>query len=144
MTFFFFTNFSAIEALAQIRDDNPIIRSVFAILAEPPGPNCDNGGSLIASDLDNNGNGFLNFNEVQHVGYACNGATGATGPEGPVGPEGHQGIQGIQGPAGPEGPQGPSGSSGASGIFLRQGTFIALVLLEILCPFLYLAIMTKY
>jgi len=75
-------------SLAQPGDDSPNLTTVFAIVPEAPGANCETGGSLIASGLDTNGNGKLNFNEVQQVGYACNGLDGAEGPPGPPGPPG--------------------------------------------------------
>lgn len=83
---------------AQPGDDSPNQTTVFAILPEAPGDNCETGGSVIASGLDTNGNGKLNFNEVQQVGYACNGLDGTDGTDG---------APGAEGPPGPAGPPGP-------------------------------------
>jgi len=88
---------SGTNTLAQFGDENSNPNTVFAILNEPPGANCTYGGSLIASGPDNNGNGLLNFNEVQQSGYVCNGepGDGIPGPQGPAGPQGPQGVQGV-------------------------------------------------
>ena len=119
-TFLFLVGSFTYSALAQFGDEGSP-NTVFAILPEAPGANCANGGSLIASGLDNNGNGNLNFNEVQFVGYACNGEDGLPGPPGPAGPQGVAGTDGVdgsdgaQGPQGETGPAGPQGEQGAAG-----------------------------
>lgn len=114
------------SALSQgFEESGPI--SVFAVVPEAPGANCPNGGNIIASGLDTNGNGFLNFKEVRYLGYFCDGAPGGQGPQGPQGlmgaegstgdsgPNGDPGIAGTQGLAGPQGPIGPEGNQGPAG-----------------------------
>lgn len=93
-TFLFLVVSFTTSSQAQLGDDEPTINTVFAIIPEQPGANCANGGSLIASGRDNNGNGSLGFNEVQQIGYACNGDQGAQGPAGPAGPQGIAGNDG--------------------------------------------------
>ena len=117
-----FGNFIHIS-LAQFGDDRRGVITVFAILPEPPGPNCDNGGTLIASGLDLNGNRVLNFREVEQVGYACN---GEAGPQGPAGADGAQGPQGEQGPEGPQGQPGAISSDNyLQGRIELETTFMA-------------------
>lgn len=105
------------DSLAQLGDDEPNITTVFAIVPEAPGDNCETGGSIIASGLDTNGNRVLNFAEVQQIGYACNGDTGEgiPGPQGPQGVAGNDGAQGPQGPAGTDGAPGAEGPPGPPG-----------------------------
>ena len=113
-TFLFLTGSFTYSALAQFIDEGSL-NQVFAILPESPGTNCTNGGSLIVSGPDLNGNGRLNFNEVQFTGYACNGDDGPPGPQGPAGPVGATGPVGPPGPSGPVGPVGATGAPGAPG-----------------------------
>src|SRR5215468_7131078 len=56
--------------------------------AEPPGPNCANGGTMLETGIDTNGNGMLDPGEVNasQTTYICNGASAeptliATTPE---------------------------------------------------------------
>jgi len=71
--------------------------ALVALLPEPPGANCAEGGTQVDSGLDANGDGVLETSEISAVAYVCN---GVTGPQGPVGPQGAQGTQGAQGDAG--------------------------------------------
>lgn len=49
--------------------------SLIAVIAEPNGANCANGGTRITSGPDTNGNGTLDDSEVTATRYVCNGAT---------------------------------------------------------------------
>lgn len=113
------------DSLAQAGDDEPDLFGVFAIIDEPPGPNCANGGLLIAAGPDLNLNGVLNFFEVHQTGYVCNGESGdgngIPGPQGPTGPAGPAGPAGLQGDPGPQGPAGPAGANGTAGPPGAQG-----------------------
>ncbi len=71
--------------------------TVLDISDEPPGPNCEFGGTKIEYGLDSNGNGELDPDEVEGTDYVCN---GAPGPEGPRGPNGSGGCA-VAGEAGP-------------------------------------------
>ncbi|MCC6713090.1 MAG: hypothetical protein IT344_06985 [Candidatus Dadabacteria bacterium] len=59
------------------------------ISEEPPGPNCEFGGTKIEFGPDLDGNGVLDPGEVEGTDYVCN---GAPGPEGPSGPKGSGGC----------------------------------------------------
>ncbi|HEX3760078.1 MAG TPA: hypothetical protein VHW23_15285 [Kofleriaceae bacterium] len=44
---------------------------VIRLVAEPPGTNCEAGGTAVESGPDHNGNGQLDDGEVAHIDYAC-------------------------------------------------------------------------
>lgn len=81
--------------------------TVLDISDEPPGPNCEFGGTKIEYGLDSNGNGELDPDEIEGTDYVCN---GAPGPEGPRGPKGSGGCAA----AGPGG----GGAAALSGLIL--------------------------
>jgi len=56
----------------------PGLASLVAIVAEPAGANCAQGGSKATAGPDADGDGVLDPAEVTSTGYVCNGATGAT------------------------------------------------------------------
>ena len=47
------------------------LNQLVAIVPEPPGANCANGGQAIEIGLDTNGNGMLDPNEIQQRSYVC-------------------------------------------------------------------------
>ena len=94
---------------------NSPANTLVKITEEPPGPNCEFGGTRIESGLDTNQNGVLDPDEVANTTFVCNGAPGDEGPEGPGGPEGPEGPGGPGGPEGPGGPTGPEGPGGPEG-----------------------------
>lgn len=49
-----------------------------AVVLEPPGANCANGGHAVQTGIDVNANGTLELSEVQHTVYVCDGASGTT------------------------------------------------------------------
>jgi ELWxxDGT repeat protein len=55
---------------------------------EPAGSNCPDGGLKIEVGVDDNGNGSLEANEVDHTQYICNGADGQNGANGANGTDG--------------------------------------------------------
>ena len=59
--------------------------------AEPPGDNCAAGGSAVSSGLDDDGDGVLGDDEVDHTVYVCNGESGASGNDGADGQDGQDG-----------------------------------------------------
>lgn len=50
--------------------------SLVAMVAEPAGPNCPNGGYRVNSGTDLNKNGVLDNAEIQNTNYVCNGNNG--------------------------------------------------------------------
>jgi hypothetical protein len=85
-----------------------------AVTAEAAGANCSNGGQLIQSGLDDNGNDVLDPEEIDAEHYVCNGAPGNNGANGATGDAGVDGpaslvvltpIAGGQGSACPDGGQ---------------------------------------
>ena len=96
---------------------------------------CPNGGILVATGIDDNGDSVLSNSEIDNTEKVCNGLDGAIGPQGLVGStglqgaQGIQGIQGIQGPAGPQGspgPQGPAGPQGLPGLDADEARILAI------------------
>ena len=81
--------------------------TVLDISDEPPGPNCEFGGTKIEYGLDVNGNGELDPDEIEGTDYVCN---GGPGPEGPRGPEGSSGCA-VAGP-------GSGGAAALGGLML--------------------------
>lgn len=63
---------------------------------------CPNGGVLVETGIDENGNGVLDPEEVDDTHKVCNGqdgrtgASGATGPAGPTGPAGFNALVAIE------------------------------------------------
>lgn len=49
---------------------------------EPPGENCESGGTRVSAGIDENANSVLDDHEVTSVVYICHGDTGATGVPG--------------------------------------------------------------
>ncbi|MBL4669901.1 MAG: collagen-like protein, partial [Flavobacteriales bacterium] len=99
-------------------------------IAEAPGVNCFNGGTMIDVGVDDNADGTLQTLEIDFTYYVCNGDTGVVGPQGPiglagttgaVGPTGATGAIGATGPAGAIGSAGPTGAVGAVGATGSQG-----------------------
>jgi len=93
---------------------NSFANTVVRVIVEPPGDNCEFGGSRIETGPDSNRNGVLDDDEVivQNTVFVCNGAPGPQGLPG-------SGVPGPQGPpgsgVGPQGPQGPPGEDGQQG-----------------------------
>ncbi|HLL05354.1 MAG TPA: hypothetical protein VK539_32595 [Myxococcaceae bacterium] len=56
--------------------------SLVRVVAEPPGANCQHGGTAVNSGLDANGNGALEDSEVTSTAYTCNGTSGSSGGNG--------------------------------------------------------------
>jgi hypothetical protein len=56
--------------------------SIVEQTVEPPGPNCADGGTRIASGVDGDGGGSLSDDEIKKVTYVCNGAAGPAGTSG--------------------------------------------------------------
>jgi len=82
-------------------------------MEEPPGPNCEFGGTKIETGLDTNQNGVLDPDEVTDTFFVCDGDPGAQGPTGPTGPEG------------PQGPQGPAGEDESNNNSCNNGNSLA-------------------
>ncbi len=59
--------------------------ALVAVVTEPAGTNCANGGEKLNAGLDTNANGILDAPEITSSGYLCNGASGASGANGPNG-----------------------------------------------------------
>lgn len=103
---------------------------------EPAGANCPDGGQVVRSFLDRNGNGILDPGEpaVGQPKYICNGATGAAGAVGAAGAAGvdgaagANGAAGVSGAAGANGLQGARGPSGALGVYNAQNIQIGVLL----------------
>jgi len=72
---------------------------------------CPNGGIVVHTGVDTNGNGTLDVSEYKSSQEVCNGADGATGPAGPTGATG---ATGATGPAGATGATGATGSDAAA------------------------------
>lgn len=53
--------------------------SLLIISDEPEGENCENGGKKIATGLDSNENGYLDYDEIDQLKYICNGVDGSGG-----------------------------------------------------------------
>jgi hypothetical protein len=72
---------------------------------ESPGDNCANGGFVLQSGFDNNGNRKLDESEIDadNTQYLCNGADGETGARGMPGEQGDPGPAGAAGAAGKDG-----------------------------------------
>jgi hypothetical protein len=54
-------------------------RALVRLESEPTGTNCSQGGTVVRSGLDTNGNGTLEPAEVASTSYVCNGAPGTPG-----------------------------------------------------------------
>src|SRR5205807_225669 len=91
--------------------------------AEPPGPNCPDGGTRIDAGLDANGDGTLDLLEVTATTYACNGAAGAPGSNGGTGPTGLTALlkTGAE-PAGADGATGGTRIANVDGTPVRSST----------------------
>ncbi|NIP31896.1 MAG: hypothetical protein GTO02_20630, partial [Candidatus Dadabacteria bacterium] len=63
-------------------DDDSGPNSLFNILNEPPGSNCQAGGVRVQTGIDDNMNGILEPSEVDDTAFICNGLTGISGPPG--------------------------------------------------------------
>ena len=59
-----------------------------AVVAEPAGANCPNGGQKIETGIDKNENGVLDPSEIVSTSYVCNGDAGAPGAPGDAGAAG--------------------------------------------------------
>lgn len=68
---------------------------------------CPNGGILVSSGIDGNGNGVLDAEEISTQEKVCHGAPGQAGADGATGPAG---------PAGPTGSTGANGTNGINGV----------------------------
>lgn len=68
---------------------NSLAQMLIETSLEPPGENCEFGGTKIETGFDTTGDG--NIDETENVFYACDGAPGGTGPTGETGPEGPPG-----------------------------------------------------
>lgn len=88
-----------------------------AVDEEELGAHCAEGGQLIQSFLDKNGNGILDKGEATSgkPKYVCNGASGKDGVAGQGGAKGDQGDKGIKGDQGSQGVAGATGAAGATG-----------------------------
>lgn len=97
------------------------------IAKESAGANCPDGGQVIESFLDKNGNGIRDADEPLAVGakYICNGADGANGATGTSGAVGATGASGTQGVAGATGASGTNGAAGSRGLPGSMGIFTA-------------------
>jgi hypothetical protein len=54
-------------------------RALVRLESEPTGANCSQGGTVVRSGLDTNGNGTLESSEITSTSYVCNGAPGTPG-----------------------------------------------------------------
>jgi hypothetical protein len=52
--------------------------SLLNLTPEPPGANCEFGGTKVASGIDANRDNVLEDNEIQNVKYVCNGSNGSS------------------------------------------------------------------
>lgn len=76
---------------------------------------CAYGGQAVNFGYDNNFNGVLDPDEIEHTVVVCNGAPGAAGANGTAGVNGANGQDGSTGTAGVQGTQGVAGQDGATG-----------------------------
>jgi hypothetical protein len=76
---------------------------------------CSSGGTVVSVGPDNDGDGFLDANEVSGTAAVCNGAQGPQGEQGEQGPQGEPGEKGPQGDTGEPGPEGAQGEQGDPG-----------------------------
>ena len=67
---------------------------------------CANGGTLIHSGLDTDGDGTLSTSEITATQAVCNGAAGADGSNGANGADGSNGANGANGADGADGADG--------------------------------------
>ncbi|MEQ9168693.1 MAG: hypothetical protein RLO12_20710 [Fulvivirga sp.] len=65
--------------------------SLIEIDEEPAGANCEFGGLIIKTGIDNNANGILEAEEVTAIKYVCDGADGTDGQNGTNGVDGVDG-----------------------------------------------------
>lgn len=56
--------------------------ALVAVVSEPAGTNCANGGNKVSAGLDTNANGVLDAPEITSSNYICNGANGGNGANG--------------------------------------------------------------
>ncbi|MGM0597071.1 MAG: DUF7151 family protein [Myxococcota bacterium] len=63
-------------------DGNDGDSSLFNIVDEPPGENCEYGGTRIETGIDLNGDQQLNSDEIENIQYICNGTNGSDGSDG--------------------------------------------------------------
>lgn len=90
-------------ALAGCAGSDSLVR----VDPESPGGNCAEGGFVIYTGVDDNGDGVLQDEEVaSDPMYVCN---GAPGPEGPAGDDGEDGVDGDDGIDGMDGMDGTGG-----------------------------------
>ncbi len=69
--------------------------ALVAMIDEPAGANCANGGKKLSSGLDSNGNGMLDPAEITSSSYVCNGSSGTNGTNGANGVNGNAGANGL-------------------------------------------------
>ena len=63
----------------------------------PAGSTCPNGGTMLSTGLDTNGNKILDLSEILDTTEVCNGATGGNGNNGKDGQDGENGDDGEDG-----------------------------------------------
>jgi hypothetical protein len=80
-----------------------------AVTEEDAGDNCSNGGQLIQSGLDDNGNNVLDPEEIDTQHYVCNGTPGASGSTGDAGADGPASLVALTPVAGGNGSPCPDG-----------------------------------
>ena len=76
------------------QDGSQGLTSLIVSRTEPAGSNCQNGGILVETGLDDDGNGALSVNEVDSILFVCNGDTGQDGQDGLDGQDGQDGVNG--------------------------------------------------
>lgn len=67
-----------IDTTSYVCDGGPGTPALVALSDEPPGANCEDGGSRIDAGLDHDGDGMLDAEEVDSTAYACSVAGAAS------------------------------------------------------------------
>ncbi len=96
-------------------------RALVSVNSDASSTECPNGGLVVETGIDANGNGILDPAEVDGTQILCNGTNGVEGPPGEAGQPGESGESGPVGPVGPTGPAGADGQSGRPGTDGRDG-----------------------
>ena len=73
-----------VTSTSFVCDGTPGLNALVSTAVEPPGANCANGGIVVRTGADTNGDGLLQPGEVTGTRYVCNGAPGAQGLPGAV------------------------------------------------------------
>ena len=79
------------------QNGNNGLTSLIVTSIEPIGINCLNGGTLVETGVDDNGDNSLSPNEVDSLLFVCNGDSGQNGADGTDGNNGADGTDGADG-----------------------------------------------